>query len=81
MVLPLGLGGSFNHDDEANVYAHRYADQPLLQAWVAVRGVPKGSELFISYGSAYWDAPWRGEGDEHAGPSGGDCLCGLRTPW
>mmetsp|Transcript_103762 Transcript_103762/g.292010 ORF Transcript_103762/g.292010 Transcript_103762/m.292010 type:complete len:424 (+) Transcript_103762:123-1394(+) len=60
VVLPLGLGGLYNHSDSApNIYARRYLHEPFLQAWTAQRDVAAGEEMLVSYGEAYWKAPWR----------------------
>ncbi|CAK9108483.1 unnamed protein product [Durusdinium trenchii] len=53
VLLPLGhefsghwgLGALYNHSDEPNVYPHRYANVPFLQAWVCQRDVQAGEEL------------------------------------
>eukprot|EP00747_Dinoflagellata_sp_TGD_P185216 gnl/TRDRNA2_/TRDRNA2_41638_c1_seq1.p1 gnl/TRDRNA2_/TRDRNA2_41638_c1~~gnl/TRDRNA2_/TRDRNA2_41638_c1_seq1.p1 ORF type:complete len:365 (-),score=48.62 gnl/TRDRNA2_/TRDRNA2_41638_c1_seq1:72-1166(-) len=51
----LGHGGLYNHDDVSpNIEPRSYVDQPFVQAWVATQFIPKGSELFVSYGDEYW---------------------------
>lgn len=59
VLMPLGSGGLFNHGDPPSVCPQRYASTPFVQAWVAQQQLQSGEEMFVSYGSAYWDAPWR----------------------
>lgn len=69
VMMPLGLGGLYNHTESgANIYPRRVADQPFIQAWAAQVDIAAGSELFVGYGGAYWDAPWRGHTADAAGP-------------
>lgn len=60
VLLPLGLGGMYNHRSVPNVSPVHCQDQPFLQAWQMQADVGRGSELFVSYGSSYWQAAWRG---------------------
>ena len=61
-LLPLGLGGLYNHSSEApNVYLRPLGGEgDLLQEVVASADVRQGEELLFCYGEGYFTAAWRG---------------------
>lgn len=53
--LPLGFGGIYNHSDEPNATYSFDAELKLL-VFSAIRFIPKGEEILISYGESWFDS-------------------------
>lgn len=54
--MPLGAGVIYNHAEYQNIEYVFYAGTPFLQKWTVSDFIPRGKELFNSYGDDYWES-------------------------
>lgn len=54
-AIAFGYGSMYNHSDTNN--AEWKVDKPNLRLIVtAIKDIPKGAEIYVSYGSRYWSS-------------------------
>ena len=54
-AIAFGYGSMYNHNDNNNA-AWTIDRDALTITFTALSDIPKGSEIFVSYGDSYWDS-------------------------
>lgn len=54
-VIALGYGSMYNHSEDPNAKPKADQENNILN-FIATKHIPAGTEIFINYGSGYWNA-------------------------
>ena len=61
-IAPLGYAMLYNHSDTPNAEWQAYEENTDLIVFISLKDIPKGTEIFHSYGDDYWSS--RDDDDE-----------------